>query len=203
MKVQLSDVGKKFGKNWIFQNINLTLNSGSKSAITGPNGSGKSTMLQIISGIQFPTKGKVEFTSNSGIEINDEVVYNQISIATPYMNLFNQLTLLEQIELHLKFRQVEDEMSTSEILERMELEKHKSEVIQDFSSGMKQRLKLGLAFLTQSTLLLLDEPLSNLDEGGRTWYHRMVKDFVKNKTVLVCSNKHEEEYNFCSEVHTL
>jgi ABC-type multidrug transport system ATPase subunit len=71
--------------------------------------------------------------------------------------------------------------------------------VKNFSSGMKQRLKLTLAIMSDTPLLLLDEPLSNLDENGATWYQQMVRDFAGDRTIVVCSNMNEKEIGFCHE----
>ncbi|NBQ48017.1 MAG: ATP-binding cassette domain-containing protein, partial [Sphingobacteriia bacterium] len=69
--------------------------------------------------------------------------------------------------------------------------------IRQYSSGMKQRLKLALALLADTPLLLLDEPLSNLDRSGAAWYQQMITDYTAKRTVIVCSNAIEEEHFFC------
>jgi len=89
-------------------------------------------------------------------------------------------------------------MSYDEMMEKMYLQDHKSKPVSHFSSGMKQRLKLGLCFFSEVPLVLLDEPTSNLDEKGVLWYLELIGNFAKDKTLLVCSND-PREYGFCHD----
>ena len=150
----------------------------------------------------LPTEGNVDFSSDSG-PLKVENIYNKISFAAPYMTLFEQLTLIEQVKIHLEFRTIGGLSDSEAVLDKMELNAHSGKRIEDLSSGMKQRLKLGLAMMSDGDMILLDEPISNLDENGRRWYHKMINEYIQNKTVIVCSNKLEEEYNFCTEVLSL
>lgn len=202
MDVQLKGIGKKFRKNWVFRNITYKFQTGGKYAILGKNGSGKSTLLQIISGIMLPSEGEVQYSNDTG-QMDSEIIYNKLTFAAPYMTLFEQLTLGEQLEVHMNFRTMKGNFDKDAVLAKMELSQHGQKKLIDLSSGMKQRVKLGLALMTESDIILLDEPLSNLDEHGRKWYHRMVNEFIGNRTTIVCSNNQAEEYNFCTEVLSL
>ena len=81
----------------------------------------------------------------------------------------------------------------------MYLEKDADKLISNFSSGMKQRLKLGLAFFSESSIAFLDEPTSNLDEKGVNWYLENVREILNKKLVFISSNQ-KHEYDFCSEL---
>ena len=88
--------------------------------------------------------------------------------------------------------------SAKQIIDLIELDGAKNKLVKQFSSGMKQRLKLGLAILSDTPLLLLDEPLSNLDKKSITWYQELVVNHCKERTVIVCSNAIDDEFNFCN-----
>ncbi|MFT7427466.1 MAG: ABC-type multidrug transport system ATPase subunit [Algoriphagus sp.] len=89
-------------------------------------------------------------------------------------------------------------MSKEEILEIIYLEAHADKMISQFSSGMKQRLKLGLALLSEVPIVLLDEPTSNLDRKGIEWYQDLIDKFGQNRILIVCSNE-PREYEFCQQ----
>ena len=125
-----------------------------------------------------------------------ENFYKYFSMATPYMELPEEFTLTEMIRFHSKFRK--SPFSIAEIIEKLELEKEKDKEIKDFSSGMKQRLKLGLALFFESSVILLDEPATNLDARSTEWYRRTVQEFSAGKTLIISSNQ-EIEYDFCGE----
>ena len=198
MEVQLKSVGKKFRKSWIFRDLNHTLKHGSHTAILGSNGSGKSTLIQIISGVVLPSSGTVSYNM-SAKEIAGEDVYAHVTFASPYTQLYEQLTLSEMLEIHRGFKLIYNDLSNDELMAMMYLQDQKDQSIENFSSGMKQRLKLALAMCSVSDLLLLDEPISNLDEKGINWYKDSIEKFKSDRTIVVCSNEQKNEYAFCKD----
>jgi ABC-type multidrug transport system ATPase subunit len=194
LDIFLENIGKKFNRTWIFRNINYRFESGKTYAILGSNGSGKSTLLQVISGFISQTKGEIFYQDSIGKKIIPDQFYSYLSIATPYLILPEEFTLREMIVFHSRFKHTDH--SVNEILQMMELEKEKDKEIKDFSSGMKQRLKLGLALFFDSSIVLLDEPATNLDAKSTEWYRTMTLKHAKNKNLIISSNQ-EIEYDFC------
>jgi ABC-type multidrug transport system ATPase subunit len=199
MKIVVDKAGKQFSRNWIFRNLSLTISSPQKLAILGPNGSGKSTLLQMLSGHLSPTEGAIQFSIDEK-SLDIENVFQHISIATPYLELIEEFSLKEIVDFHFKFKKTVNNLSSDEIIAIMELEKAKDKVFKYFSSGMKQKAKLALAILSDVQIVLLDEPLSNLDAAASAWYRKMVSDYLGKRMVIVCSNHHPEEYDFCEQV---
>lgn len=198
MRIVLDHIGRRFNREWIFRNVNYSFEQGNAYAILGANGSGKSTLLQIIAGSLSCSEGKISWHQQQQ-KIDDEAVYQTISIATPYLELIEELSLSELIEFHFSFKSRKDNLSNKAIIELLGFEKSKNKAIKYFSSGMKQRTKLALAFCSDTPVLFLDEPTANLDNQGIEWYKRFVKDFTTNRLVVVCSNQ-EHEYDFCSQM---
>lgn len=188
MEITVQQLGKKFNREWVFRDLNQSFQAGQTYAITGPNGSGKSTLLQILWGQMPPTSGTLKYRSD-GKEIPDEDIFRNISIATPYMDLIDEFTLLEQLHFHFKFKTRRSGMSDDEILEKMELAHARNKFISNFSSGMKQRLKLALAFFSQTDIIFLDEPGTNLDQPSFDWYLRQLNALPKNSLVFIASNQ--------------
>ena len=198
MRIEVEQLGKKFQREWIFRNVSLTLKQGQPCAFTGPNGSGKSTFLLMLAGLMPPTVGKVTyFQQDKALE--EETVYQQVSIAAPYVELVEEFTLQEFLEFHTALKPLQSGMTVSALLERMYLSEARHKYIHQFSSGMKQRLKLGISFYAQNPVLLLDEPCSNLDQQGIHWYQEEVRRLIKDKLVVICSNQ-PYEYDFCQQV---
>ena len=168
----------------------------------GPNGSGKSTVLQIISGLTLPSEGSVSY-SVSGQELDPSKVYKDMVYTAPYVQLFEQFTLNEMIDIHKRFKQFQGNPSNAALIERMYLTDQKDQPIEVFSSGMKQRVKLALSIMSESKYLFLDEPLSNLDEKGKTWYADLVEEYKSDRCIVVCSNHQKEEYSFCDHIYNL
>ena len=198
MMIQLENLGKKFRKEWIFRNINLKFDSGNNYTFVGPNGSGKSTLLQVLMGIMPHTEGVISYTfNNQKIDIDD--IFKKIVIAAPYLELVEEFTLLESVEFHQKFKTFKDNITQNQLLDLLQLSQHKDKTIKNFSSGMKQRLKLGLAFYSESPIILLDEPTSNLDAQGMAWYLEQIEKHTSDRLLIICSNQ-PNEYSFCKNI---
>ena len=195
-RIELSNIGRRFNKEWIFRGINLTLEEKSKLAILGFNGSGKSTLLQIFSGHLSPSEGEIIFQFNYDKTEIDEM-YKYMGFAAPYMEVIEEFTLTEFLSFHKKFKPFVNNFSEKEIVEIIQLEKSSEKEIRNFSSGMKQRVKLACAILSDVDLVLLDEPASNLDKQAVIWYRSLIENYTADKIVIVCSNHQNEEYDFC------
>lgn len=195
MKITLDNLSKKYNREWIFKGLGYKLNQGKSYSITGPNGSGKSTLLKIISGASPATSGTIQYQQNDQ-EISGDDIYQYMSLATPYMELVEEFTLIEMLKFHFGFKSTSEQHTIDDLINIMYLEKAKSKQIKNFSSGMKQRLKLGLAFFSDTPILMLDEPTSNLDTKGTDWYLKHVHKLKTEKLLVIASNQHYE-YDFC------
>ncbi|MBO9570786.1 MAG: ATP-binding cassette domain-containing protein [Chitinophagaceae bacterium] len=198
MQISLSDCGKRFNRDWIFRKFSRQFNSGNSYAITGPNGSGKSTLLQCIAGAVSASEGKVQYYIDNKI-IEPDNAFKHLSIATPYQELIEEMTLVEFLAFHHKFKPFSDHLSIPDIISIIGLEKSSHKQIRYYSSGMKQRVKLAQAVLSDTPCILLDEPCTNLDIDGIELYHRMINNFCGDRLVVVSSND-KQEYDFCKEV---
>ncbi|MDP3556343.1 MAG: ABC transporter ATP-binding protein [Bacteroidota bacterium] len=198
LSIQLSNLGKNFNKEWIFRNLSYQINPNDKVVILGGNGSGKSTLLQVISGFITENEGDVIYKLNDKI-IPVDKIKNYISFASPYIHLIEEFTLTEMIDHTKIFKPFVKDLSTEQIIELIDLTKSKNKLIKQFSSGMKQRLKLGVAILCDTPVLLLDEPISNLDANAIDWYKKIVKEYSKNRTVIVASNAIQDEFFICDK----
>jgi len=197
LKIQVQKAAKRFHYEWIFKNLDLELTSGDSLAITGGNGSGKSTLLKCLSGATPLTQGSITYQGDGNI-LAEEIWFRSLAIAAPYMELPEEFTLLEAIDFHFQFKKPSGHNSPQELLALLELEKHQHKALSQFSSGMKQRVKLGLAIFSEVPLLLLDEPTSNLDKQGVTWYLETMDRRKEDRIVVVCSNE-PREYAFCQK----
>lgn len=198
MNIQLTNAGKKYGSNWIFRNFSNQFTEGKKYVILGPNGSGKSTLLKIVSGAATLTEGTTEYSFNNK-KIKPEDVFQNVSIAAPWLDIPEEYTLEELITFHTQFKKFVNGITVKDAIKIVDLEHTREKHYRNFSSGMKQRVKLGLAILTAAPLLLLDEPATALDGKSVEWYKQMINEYSENKTILVFSNHREEEYGFCEE----
>lgn len=197
MKCKLTSAGKRFNREWIFRNADLEFNSSHAYAITGPNGSGKSTLLQVIGGMLQLSEGTIEFAMGDG-QLPNEEAYKQISFCAPYFDVIEEMTLIEFLKFHNRFKSFINNISIDQVIAEIGLKYAEHKQIRFYSSGMKQRVKLAQAILSDVSVILLDEPCSNLDAPGIELYHSLISNYCRERLVIVCSND-EVEYNFTSE----
>jgi ABC-type multidrug transport system ATPase subunit len=197
MKIKFSNAGKRFNREWIFRNTDLEFNSSSSYAITGPNGSGKSTMLQCIGGMLQLSEGSIQYGIDNK-QLAGEEVYKQVSFCAPYLDVIEEMTLTEFLQFHNQFKSFIDNFSIQQIIEEIGLNGAINKQIRYYSSGMKQRVKLAQAIFSDTSIVLLDEPCSNLDAKGIDLYHSLIKKYCSERLVIVCSND-EVEYSFTNE----
>jgi len=197
MKIILSDAGKRFNREWIFRHFDYQFFSSNAYAITGPNGSGKSTLLQFIAGALMPTEGKITYQNAKG-ESQIEF-FRLLSIAAPYLETIEEMTAREFFRFHQSFKPLLPGVGISEMLERIDLKAAADKQIRYYSSGMKQRVKLAQAIFSDTPVILLDEPTTNLDASGSTLYHDLIREYCRERLVMVSSND-PMEYSFCETV---
>ena len=195
MKINLEHIGRRFNREWIFSDVNYVFETGTSYAILGANGAGKSTFLQLISGSLSSSEGVISY-SKEGALLNSELVFEHLSMAAPYLELIEEFTLNELIDFHFQFKKYRSGLDRLQLIELMGLKRSEFKAIKHFSSGMKQRVKLALAFCSDTEMILLDEPASNLDQQGLEWYLSLVKEFSADRMLIICSNQ-IQEYSFC------
>jgi ABC-type multidrug transport system ATPase subunit len=198
MKILTCNSGKRYNKEWIFKDFSYEFADGIAYAITGPNGSGKSTLLQCLAGATHLSKGSIQYYLKEK-EITADKTFLHLSFAAPYLELLEELTLEEMLNFHQKFKPFYGGITNKEAAHIVGLATSMQKQIGNFSSGMKQRLKLALAFFSNTQLLLLDEPTANLDAKGVALYQDLILEYRNNRTTIISSND-KEEYNFCKEV---
>lgn len=192
-----TNVGKRFNREWIFKDVNLTLAQSSSLAILGKNGSGKSTLLQCLAGSMEPTTGHstVSFNKQTIPETNK---YQVVGLVAPYLELIEEFSATEMLQFHATFKPLKKQFTLEKVVDILAFPGLANKPIKQFSSGMKQRMKLALAFYFENPLLLLDEPCSNLDTQGIEWYHQLITQFAADHIFIVGSND-VTEYGFCQQ----
>lgn len=202
LSIELEEVHKRFVYEWILKNINWQIQPGDRLAIVGPNGSGKSTLLKLIMGTIDPSKGKIKYQSkNKKVPVGN--VFQYFSFTGPYMNLIESYSAKEMINFHFHIKSPINNFKTSDVLELAQLKNHQNKHIKKFSSGMKQRLKLAIAFSTNSSVLVLDEPTTNLDDEGKAWFQHLMKDYANNRTVIIASNEKGDLHQTTQQLNIL
>jgi ABC-type multidrug transport system ATPase subunit len=198
MQIILSKISRKFNYEWIFRDVDFKFEQGNAYAILGSNGSGKSTLLQIISGHLHPSGGTMKYM-HEGREIAVEDFFRHVTFSGPYLELIEEFTLEEMLTFHSRFRKFRNKLDVNGIIEATGLARNRNKPIKYFSSGMKQRVRLALAILTESEVVLLDEPAANLDRKAIEWYRSLISGHSSDRIIIVCSNSQSEEHDFCTK----
>jgi ABC-type multidrug transport system ATPase subunit len=192
VKIEIRDLSKSFGDKLVFKNLDYTFVSDKLYGISGSNGSGKSTLLKLLSGFTTPTSGSIYYSLQDK-KIDRERIFEYISFIAPYIEVPTQFNFSELLDFHFNFRRAYRNISTTEIETIFKFPKDR--LISKYSSGMIQRVKLALAFFSDSKILLLDEPTETLDEQGYHLYVDLLKSYADDRIVIISSNKERDFYN--------
>jgi ABC-type multidrug transport system ATPase subunit len=224
MRITLIDAGKRFNRDWVFRHLHYQFHTGKSYAITGSNGSGKSTLLQAIAGAIEISEGRARFEQPVGElagsapvaagagselplahrdgsyrEIPADQVYKYLSLSAPYLELIEEMTLTEFLQFHGNFKPLLPGHSIPDIISRVGLETAAHKQIRYYSSGMKQRVKLAQSIFSDTPVVLLDEPCTNLDADGVALYRQLIREYCEGRLLIVSSND-RQEYDFCGEI---
>lgn len=193
--LKVSDICKHYTGTLLFKDISFDLHPGEVMAITGWNGSGKSTLLRIIAGLVRPSSGKVEMFFK-GEPVAKEARRKFVGMVAPALSLYDELTALENLEFFCKVRGITyDRKGSLAMMERVGLTENAHKLCRNYSSGMKQRLKLAQALIHNPPLLLLDEPGCNLDSKGMKIVENIISETRQlGMTVIASNEKREVDY---------
>lgn len=198
IRLNADNLEKKFGRKTVFSNLSVETNT-SVLGIAGMNGAGKSTLLKCLAGLIKPTSGSVRWILDDQ-EIEQTHLKNHLGFAAPYVQLYEELTVRENLDFILQVRSLKNEKSIEEVLLPFEADNLADLHFGELSTGQQQRIKLAAAVIHEPKILLLDEPGSNLDEAGKI----VVKELIgkignRNGMVIIASNQ-KEELEYCNEM---
>ncbi|MBU8791746.1 ABC transporter ATP-binding protein [Oceanobacillus caeni] len=162
--VNLSKITKQFGSVTAVKNLDLLINEGEFFTFLGPSGCGKTTTLRMIAGFYYPTKGKVLFNDKDMTAVPPEK--RNTGMVFQNYALFPHMTVFENVAFGLKVRKLnrtEMKKRVEEVLKKVRLEQYMDRQVSQLSGGQQQRVALARALVIEPDILLLDEPLSNLD----------------------------------------
>ena len=201
-ELEIKNVSKWFGARKVFENINLDLKSGQSLAIAGPNGSGKTTLLRIIIGLTIPTGGEVTFSKEKQ-KLDFDGYRPSLSLVGPYLSLYGSLTARENLKFIAKVNGlIPTEDDIEKILDQVGLKGRGNDYFSDFSSGMQQRLKYAAALIKNPSILIFDEPTSNLDEEGKKRVFDIINQYRPDSIIIIATNE-KEEYSLADSIYKL
>ncbi|HRI45858.1 MAG TPA: ABC transporter ATP-binding protein [Ignavibacteriaceae bacterium] len=197
--LNVDSITKTFGRRLIFKNVSLNCEQLGIWGIAGPNGSGKSTFVKCLCGIISPSSGKITHTLN-GREIESEELHNHIGFVSPYLVLYDEFTAEENLKFFAEIRGVKyNQAKIDYLLNEFLLFDRKKDFVKAYSSGMKQRLKFLFALMHSPALVILDEPISNLDNSGKEKVYKIIGEEAKKSIIIIASND-DSDLALCSSV---
>ena len=183
-EIRVSDVCRDFGDHRALDHVDLTIEAGSLTVLVGPTGCGKTTLLELIAGLQSPTRGAVAVDGEDVVgPRRDSVLIFQ------HHNLFDWLTVRDNVAFGLRHRGLskhEARRRAQEQLERVGLSQFADRVPGELSGGMRQRVALARALVLAPRVLLMDEPFGSLDHQTRRIMQRyLISTWQQSKATIV------------------
>ncbi len=196
-KLEIQNLSKKYGRRLVFSGVSGSYSTGEIIGIKGKNGSGKSTLSRILVGIDSQNGGKVNHILNGKI-LEKEDIYNFVGFAAPYLNLYSEFSAFENLKIFSKIRGIQFDLQLTErLFENFNLSKRKNDLLSSYSSGMLQRMKIIFSVIHKPNFLVLDEPISNLDSGGKSEVYQLIK-MISHETLIFIASNEESDLRLCS-----
>ncbi len=181
-----------YGRRTVVRDVSFRVEAGELWCVLGPNGSGKSTLLKLLAGLLRPTSGESELSVNS-VGMKGPERRRHLGLVSPEISPYEELHAVENMEFAARMRNLPRGAARHlDLLERVGLTDAAHRPVGGYSSGMRQRLKLAIAIQHEPALLILDEPMALLDEGGRSLVRAVVGEQLKRGVVLWATNDPSE-----------
>ncbi len=195
----VTSLAKHFETKRVFADLSFTVTS-SVLGIAGPNGSGKTTLIKCIAGLLKPSSGTVEWTIDKE-PVKKQSVKHSVGFVAPYVELYEELTVFENLQFVMDIRNKPlNGSSIGDILNRFDAGGFTDQYFGSLSTGQRQRIKLAAAMIHQPRILMLDEPGSNLDSGGKEAVKSMVDQYRNPQSMVLLASNLKEELDLCDQI---
>ncbi len=193
-KIKISNAVKKYGNNTVISGLNLDIRDGELFTLLGPSGCGKTTLLRMIAGFNSIEGGDFYFNER---RIND-IDPSRRNIGMVFQNyaIFPHMTVRQNVEFGLKNRKIPKSQVTAEaqrFLKLMQIDQYADRLPENLSGGQQQRVALARALAIRPDVLLMDEPLSNLDAKLRLEMRQAIRDIQKEVGITTVYVTHDQE----------
>lgn len=193
-------ISKSFGKRSVLSTFSHEFAGGAITGIIGPNGSGKSTLAKILAGLLRPDTGDVELQLDSQTVERVDIPFH-CGFVAPYLTLYDEFTPHELLSMHGAFHGIQLQSdSCDEIIQRVGLGARATSRVRTFSSGMRQRVALALAVSLDPPVLVLDEPSTTLDEGGRSVLTTEIQRAAQRGAIILIATNDSRERDMCTHI---
>ena len=197
--LKTENITKQYGAVKVLQNVSITLEKGHIYGLIGVNGAGKTTLMRQILGLSVPTSGEIELFGKRGAATRKERARLGCLIESPGLVL--NLNARQNLRLYRIMHGIADAGVEEELLATVGLGSTGKKKTRDFSLGMKQRLGIAIALLTNPELLILDEPINGLDPIGVVEIRELIKKLCEERgmTILISSHNLPELYQCATD----
>lgn len=200
--LHVEQLTKSFGAKTVFSDVSFEHSSRSLG-ISGANGSGKSTFLKCLASLLRPTAGSIKW-QKKGSFLPKEQIKKRLGFVAPYINLYDELNCYENLRFLATLRHEKDsDNHIEEWIRKVELAQVANQPFGSLSTGQQQRLRLASALFHQPSILLLDEPGSNLDEAGQNIIAEIVETFNTDDKMLILASNNTAELNLCETIFSI
>lgn len=193
--IEIKNVSKKFNENIVVNNVSLSIKKGSIVGIIGRNGSGKTVLLKMISSLYYPTEGE--------IILNNVNIQNDLGILID-TGFMNNISGYENLKILSNLNNKTNDSDIIEIMKLVTLEPFSKKKYKDYSTGMKQKLKIAQAIMDKPKVLILDEPFNGLDKESVKYFRELFLNMNKEGTTIIITSHYKEDIDIlCKEVYEM
>ncbi len=187
LRIAGKDLRKEFDRRPVFRDVSFSASAGETLLVTGRNGSGKSTLVKIICGVLSPGGGTLTVTQDQDGPVRE--ARNLFGLVSPYLQLFDEFSAVENLSIAMGIRGLPfDPAAADGLLERVAIYPRRHDPVRTYSSGMKQRAKYAFALIHTPPVLVLDEPMSNLDGDGTAVVRAVMAEQRRRGILVVATN---------------
>lgn len=198
MVLELKNIKKSFGPKTVIQDIDLTIENGKFVSLLGSSGCGKTTLLRLIAGLETPDAGKIIHDEHTYFD-SDQHTYvspaeRDLGMVFQDFALWPHMTVFQNVAYPLKVNKDTKDLNSRvmQVLEEVHLEEHHDKAIHLLSGGQQQRVSLARAIISQSKLILMDEPLSALDASLREDMQILIQRLIKTYDMTAIFVTHDQ-----------
>ncbi len=202
ISLSVKSLTKKYNRKTVLNDVHFGHNSGILG-VSGSNGSGKSTLMKCLAGLLRSNSGTIEWKLN-GDSLSQTELKDHIGYAAPYISLYEELTVLENLEfLSEVSKQHLEEADFEKLLSKTETDSLKKKLYKSLSTGQQQRVKLASSLIRDPEVLFWDEPGSNLDSNGHALVQRLLKEQKEKGCLIFLASNDPDEIALCDEILVL
>ncbi|PWN08132.1 ABC transporter ATP-binding protein [Rhodohalobacter mucosus] len=198
IQLQADSLTKRYGKKSVLNGISFSY-EGTILGIAGANGSGKTTLLKCLTGLLKPSSGSVTWQIE-GIIINQADLKSHLGYAAPYIQLYEELTVAENLQFLSDLGNHARQSDLTGLLKTYDSAEFSDSLYGNLSTGQQQRVKLAASAVKDPSILILDEPGSNLDAKGKKLVEDMVHDYSSRGKMTIIASNQLDELKLCDKI---